>query len=550
MPVQAETHLKGLALSEGYAAARVCLFNEHRHRNLPVYNVKGAGIEREIDRVKQAVRIAEDRLNEIREQVEKRIGVAEAEIFVAHQMILKDKALHERIHALIEKEGINAESAVTRTLDEVEARLRDVDDEYIKERASDFGEIKRRLLDVLANLTPSLQCSATGGHCQKGKNRIVVAEELTPSLTVELDTDQVMGFVTERGGVNSHAAILARALGVPAVSGLAGIRQQILCGTEILVNGNTGEVVVWPTEETILAVRQVQPTPMRMPLPVDPVPGLKVMANISMASEIDDAILMKAEGVGLYRTEIEVIAAGRLLSEDELYERYAAVRRAVEGHAVIYRLYDLGSDKTLPTVTLPEEDNPSLGWRGARLLLGKTDLFRTQARALARVSQIGPVHVMYPMVIDLEQFLRLKKAFETATADIQRGEIHHGVMFEVPSACLQAGELLDHADFGSVGTNDLTQYLFAVDRGNEYVAYDYNPDRPVFWNLLQTMATAARARQKSLSVCGELAGDPRFVPQLKALGIDTISVSARRIPVVRAVAATEKGGKGTAGHAG
>lgn len=532
---QPERHFKGLPLSEGCTVAAVCLFNDRRHVNLPRYRVGGSDREHERQRVQRAIKAAARQLDALRVKVEERLGPAEAEIFVAHKMILEDKILHAKIFEFIDEEHLNAESAVSRALDMYEEKLLEVDDEYIKERATDFGDVKRRILDAIGDTKPELQCTDMK-HCQKGFNRIVVAEELTPSLTMELDTERTMGFVTERGGVNSHAAILARALGIPAVSGLPGIRDHVTCGTEILVNGSTGEIVIWPTEETVTRAHAEQTHEIRLPSAVPAVTGFKVNANINLPTDIDAALQMQAEGIGLYRTEFEILAAGRFFAEDELYRRYLSVAQAMAGTMVIFRLYDLGSDKSLPFVKWPAEENPSLGWRGARLLLGERKLLRIQARALARTSEGGRVHVMYPMIVDGAQFLELKAAFLEAIEGVPHGIIRHGVMFEVPSACIQAEDILQEADFGSIGSNDLTQYLFAVDRDNEKVSYDYNPDRPVFWNLMADMSDAARRTGKPLSICGELAGYPEYVEKLIALGFSSVSVSARRIPAVRMAA--------------
>jgi len=529
---QHETREKGLALSEGCVVARVCMFNEKRHSNLPLYRVGGGDVEREIKRTGRAIETATQRLDEIKGRVESDIGAAEAEIFVAQKTILQDPQLLGGIEKHIRTLGTNAEAAVAHVLDSYEAKLQGFDDEYIRDRASDFGEIKRRMLDVLSNIKPQLQCAGEE-HCQRGRNRIIVAEELTPSIMVDLDTEHVMGFVTERGGTHSHGAILARALGIPAVSGLSGIRDRIGCGTELLVDGNSGEVVIWPAEDTISTMCPARVGEVKGPQPVDPVPGCTVMANLRIAEDVTEAAAMKAEGIGLYRTEIEVIAAGRLFTEDEYYERYSGVLRAMKGHPVTYRLLDIGGDKALPFLPIPREDNPALGWRGGRLLLGRRDLLQTQARALARVSREGEIRVTYPMIAELEQFLALRGAFREAIDDVEHGSILHGVMFEVPSACLQAGEILKEADFGSIGTNDLIQYLFAVDRNNELVSADYHADRDVFWNLLAQMAAAARETGKPLSVCGELGGDVRYAARLRAAGIDTVSVNPRRIPSVR-----------------
>jgi len=533
--IKSETAFDGLALSRGIAFGKVCLLNENRQSNLPMYRVDGEGVEREIGRLDRAVKIAGERLEALRDKVEKQIGVPESEIFVAQRMILEDPTLSTEIAERIRTEFTNAESAVSFVLDSYEARIAALDDEYISARATDFGEIKRRLLDVMGNMQLSLQCDKT--HCAGPDGRVIVAQELTPSLTVDLDPDRTIAFVTEHGGVNSHAAILARAMGIPAVSGIPDIRDHVGCGAEILVNGTSGEVILWPAPQTVAGALATAAPKEEVPERVDPVDGFKVMANISWASEIDESLDMGAEGIGLYRTEFEIVAAERFLSEEELYERYVSVGRAMAGTVVIFRLFDIGSDKSLPFMGIPEEENPSLGWRGARLLLGRRDVLKTQSRALARTSIGGRVHVMYPMIVDVDQFLEIKGIFMDAVKDIECGVIKHGIMFEVPSACLQARDLFEVVDFASIGTNDLTQYLFAVDRDNDLVAYDYNPDRPVFWQLIRNMADAAREANKPLSVCGELAGYERFIPKLVEAGIRSVSVSPRRIAETRLAAA-------------
>jgi len=540
-----ETTFKGLSLSRGIAVARVCLFNEHRHSNLPEYRVDGEGVELEKQRLRRSVAVAGERLEEVRHGVADRIGAAEAEIFVAQRMILEDETLMTRMFGVIEADNVNAESAVVSVLDEYENRLLGVDNEYIKERSTDFGEVKRRLLDVLANAHPSLQC-AGGMHCQKGKDRIVVAQELTPSLTVEMDTEQTLGFITERGGVNSHAAILARALGIPAVSGIPDIHALLSCGMEVLIDGDAGEVVVLPREETLQRVQTRVAGRVRTPQPEAPVSGFTVMANISTSEEAAAAVAMRAEGIGLYRTEFELFAADRLLSEDEQYERYARVVAAMAGRPVTFRLFDIGGDKPLGFLDLPSEENPYLGWRGSRFLLDRRDFLQTQARALARVSAEGEVRVLYPMVVDLPQYRRMKELFCAARDGLPRGNLKHGVMFEVPAACLQAAEFFEECDFASIGTNDLVQYLFAVDRNNERVAYDYRPDREALWTLVRAMAKAAHDAGKPLSICGELAGDPDYIPRVREAGIHTVSVSPRLIPGVRLAA---HDGARTARHA-
>lgn len=524
-----ERRAQGLPLSGGMALGRVCLFDDHRHQEVPSYAIEPSRINDEIVRLEEALQITTRQLEDIRMQVHERMGTAEAGIFTAQKMIVEDPVISKEMREHIRADLSNAENAIHRVLDSYEARLGALDDEYIRERASDVGEIRRRLLNNLANTVPGLSCA---GLCRRGKNRIVVAEELTPSLTVSMNTDEVLAFVTERGGVNSHAAILARALGIPAVSGIQNIHSTVTCGTDILVNGDTGEVIFFPASET-LAACSCDIGRARRAEAVDPVPELEVQANITLCGEAAEACEMKAEGIGLYRTEFEFISAGQLLSEDEQFTRYAAVVAAMSGRITTFRMLDAGADKPLPELRIPREDNPALGLRGSRLLLRYPDIFRAQSRAIARVSQAGPVRVMFPMVVDVRQFCRLRSEFLEYTADIRTGKLEYGVMFEVPSAAIQADEIFREAQFASIGTNDLTQYLFAVDRDNALVAEDYNSDHPVFWTLMKSLAAAAAKHQRPLSVCGELAGMPEMVRKLMACGIRSVSCSPRAIPLIR-----------------
>lgn len=533
--VTSETRLVGLPISGGIAVGRVCRFNEQRHSSLATYRVSGDSVAREKERVSRAIELAAKELDTIIQNVATRLGAAEAKIFEAQKAIVGDPVLVDRIFQDLEDTLFNAETAVSRVLDDYEAQLLDLDDDYLKERATDIGEIRRRLLDMLADTALALQC-ADETRCQRGRGRVVVTAELTAGMTVAMDVGDIKAFVTERGGPTAHAAILARALGIPAVSGLKAIHSKLTCGTKLLVNGNTGEVIVWPNEEKIAQAAVAPGAIIGGTEAVEPVSQLTVMANISRSTEVHAAMTQQAEGVGLYRTEFEFFAAKRLLEEDEQYQRYAHVVQAMEGKRVCFRLLDIGGDKQGPPFNLPEEKNPYLGLRGSRLLLDQSELFQPQARALARVSMLGPVDVLYPMVVDVEQFLKLRTLFQEAVGDLETGDLRHGVMFEVPSACLSARELLEVSDFGSIGTNDLIQYLFAVDRNNELVAHDYTPDKPAFWTILEQIAVAARATGKTVSICGEVANNLQLLPKMMQLGLKTFSVSPRFIPNLRLTA--------------
>ena len=533
-----EMILKGLAISPGVAFGWVCLFNEGRHNNLPAYEIKGKGIEKEKDRFFHAVKQAQLRLDQTIQSIRTRLGDAEAEIFATQKMILEDYSIQKRILSEIENNSMNAELAITQALEYFETRILELDDEYIKERATDIGEVKRRLLDVLIDLNPSFQCSGDH-HCQRGKNRIVVAVELTPSLTMEMDTGHTLAFVTEKGGVASHAAILARAMRIPAVSGIKNIHSTLFCSAEVLINGTTGEVIVWPAKETVARHMEMQMASIP-PQICAPLPGYTIMGNLNLVRDAEEIFKNKAEGIGLFRTEFEFLSEGRLLTEDEQTQRYTALLQKMQGLPVYFRLLDIGGDKTADFFNLPEkEENPYLGFRGCRLLLGRPDLFRPQARALARASQTAQVNIMYPMIVDLAQFLKLKKNYEEVCADIPDQNVRHGVMFEVPSACYQADEIFEAADFGSIGSNDLIQYFFAVDRNNELVAYDYDPNRESFWRLLKTLAEASRKSGKPLAVCGEMAGMPKLVAKLKEIGINRVSVSPKLISDLRMALQTQ-----------
>ena len=532
-----ETRFEGLPISGGVVLSRVCLFNDWRHSRLPQYKVAGEGVARERARLEHAVLVASEHLAKLVGQVTQRVGAAQAAIFIAQKMMLEDEVLHTQMFEQIENSGLNAETVVSTSLDAYEFMLAQVGDDYLRERVTDIAEVRRRLLNVLGNMTPSLQCEDEH-HCHRGNNRIIVAEELTPTLTMALDTDHILGFVTEHGGAASHAAILARALGIPAVSGIDGIHNRLSCGIEVLLDGYNGALVVWPKESTLDEYPAVRRPAAAHAEPVGPVPGLSVMANINRHTEVGAAVAMLAEGIGLFRTEFAFFIAGRALTEEEQFEQYAATVHAMNGNPVTFRLLDMGGDKPVDFLNLPRQDNPQLGLRGARLLMARPELLEAQARALARASRYGPIEILYPMIADVEQFVALRDRFKKAAAGIETCSLRHGVMFEIPSACICAREILEEAEFGSVGTNDLTQYLFAVDRDNELVAGDYDTDKPAFWALMSSVVRAAAEARRPLSVCGEIAAYPPHVLRLMDLGVTSVSVSPRLIPDVRRAAAS------------
>lgn len=535
--IKLEMRLKGVGLSEGVSVARVCRLDKNQTLDIPSYSLNSSlEVDNELQRVIEAFDLTKKQMSDLEEEVRVNIGVTEAGIFSAQILMLSDDVVYGTITKLIKEKKMNAEAAVSQVFETFENKLLSFEDEHMRDRASDFSDIKHRLLMNYSNISQFHPTKHDKGK-KIGASCIVVVRELTPSLTMLVDTSTVKGFITEKGGMNSHAAILARAMGIPAVSGVHNVYATLEDQTEVLIDGVSGDLIIWPTEETI--ARKISPEIEIKEFDCDdfkPVNGYRVMGNLSFSTQLDSPLSDCAEGIGLYRTEFELIALGRMLTEDELYERYSLAVKKVKKGPVIFRMFDIGSDKTLPFIDIPEENNPALGWRGTRLLLQKPEILRTQARALARASVHGTIYVMYPMIIDVPQFLEIKELFEQSTSDLDYGEIHHGIMFEVPCACLAAKEFFEVVDFASIGTNDLIQHLFAVDRNNEKVAYDYNPDKPVFWSLIKSISDAAKDAGKHLSVCGELAGDPMYTKKFIDIGISIISVSFGRIIAVRAKA--------------
>lgn len=530
-----EIRLKGIKISEGIVLAEVCLFNTDRHYNLKLFMNPEDDHQNEKNRLQKAITMAEQQLENLISNVAKRLGKAEANIFMVQKMIVADAELHKEMFSEISNVNRSAEGAVTQVFDSYEKRLLAIDDEYLKTKTTDITEVKNRLLDILSETNPQLICSGAAGICEKGQGRIIVAKELTPSLTIGLETSSTKGFVTEHGGKLSHAAILARALGVPAVSGIKNIHQLVNCGTELLIDGYDGEIILNPSITTKQKFNLQYKTKKRKKaiIKIEPVSGVQIMSNINLASEVVQAIEYGSEGIGLYRTEFEFLARNQFLPKDQQATLYSKVIKAMDNFPVYFRLLDVGGDKAAEFLNLPKEDNPYLGFRGSRFLLANQMLLKTQACALAEAAEDKPLWILYPMIVDVEQFLKLKYLFQKAVKDYSNLDVKHGIMFEVPSACLAADDLLKEADFGSIGTNDLIQYLFAVDRNNEYVAYDYKPDRPVFWNLLSQIQKSAEKHKKCLSVCGEIASNPKYLKKLIQLGFSRFSVSPRLISGLR-----------------
>lgn len=524
----------GLSINFGTTLAPTCLYSAERHRHVIETRLKPGDVAGELKRYRDAVDECSAQLDQIAENTAKAIGKSESEIFVTQKHIINDPQITRQVEEAIRHKKQNAEYAVHQVFQGYEDKFRAIDNIYMRERAGDIGEVRTRLLDNLRNLRPGFICEGQP-HCSRGRNRIIVAEELTPDMVVHMDLENVKGFATEHGGISSHAAVIARSLGVPAVSGVHGLLDHVRCGDRILIDGDTGTVYLNPTRKTVedLAPRhrdedheiQVVRTPA----------GMQVMANAGMLEDVRLARAVDADGIGLFRTEILFLKESRLLSEDEQYGLYRQVIELMGGKPVVFRLLDVGGDKPLPFLHIEEEANPYLGWRGARFLLGSPDILRMQIRALARASAHGHVKIMFPMVVDSRQTEQLRRATHEimATTDADPERIELGAMFEVPSALFDARGIFRHVHFGSIGSNDLIQYLFAIDRNNERVSQDYNPSHPVLWQMLSKLSTVAASLDKPLSICGEMAAVDGMPTRLTDTGITSLSVHPRLVNRVR-----------------
>lgn len=536
---------RGLSINPGKILAPTCLYSAERHKKVvetPLQSKKEE--ELNLKRFERALRECTQELDEIFERVAEAVGQVEAEIFTTQKHIMNDPAVVEAVRRMITADKRNVEFAVSEVFGRFEKQFAGLSNRYMRERSSDIDEVRRRLLDHLHDLRPGFVCTGQR-HCSRGRNRIIVAEELTPHMIGNMDLEKVMGFVTEHGGLSSHAAIMARSLGVPAVSGVRGIFDHVDCGDSMFVDGDSGTVYLNPDEETAAMATPVAEVKAGDSCALESPEGTEVLANVSILEDAKAANAVNADGIGLVRTEMLFIKANRLLNEEEQYEQYARIVEAMDGKPVTFRLLDVGGDKPLPYTHVEEEANPYLGWRGARFLLGSPRIFAAQLRALARASSSGNVRIMFPMVVDQLQVRELVE-FSIDTfggLGIARDHFKIGVMFEVPSACLGAAEILQHVDFGSIGTNDLIQYLLAVDRNNDRVSADYDPDHPVLWQLMGQLAKTARDMGKPLSLCGEMAGREGIGGRLVNLGVSSLSVAPRLIPRVRNELALHSGRK-------
>jgi phosphotransferase system enzyme I (PtsI) len=510
--------------------------------------------EAEFRRLSEAIEETADEIGRLKERALAVVGQAEAAVFDAHLLILRDPELERRVRERL-AQGERAEEAVRASCDEFARELEALADEYLSQRAADVRDVGQHLLRVLGGAAGAVEDLSLESV---PPGSVLVAVDLAPSDTVRLDPEAVAAIATARGGPTSHTAIFARAMGIPAVVGTGPeLLASAQTGETVLVDGDEGLVIVRPKEEEVASARapaRGAPAPQRAPVagapdrsPAGPATEtrtrdgwrVKVEANIGHAREAEAAIAAGAEGVGLMRSEFLFLGRTSPPSEEEQYEAYRAVAESFGDRPVIIRTLDVGGDKALPYLEFGSEANPFLGWRGLRVCLDREDLFRTHLRAILRASAHGNVSLMFPMVAGVEEVRAAIALVDKVKADLRTSgtgsgtDVRIGVMVETPAAALLADHLVREVDFLSLGTNDLTQYTLAVDRTNERVTRLYRESSPALIKLIAATVAAARRAGRRVGVCGEMAGDLSFVPLLVGLGVDELSVSVPRIQAVK-----------------
>lgn len=527
--------LKGIAASSGIAIAKAYLLDEP---DLSFEKKKIEDVEQEVERFQDAIAHSKQDLEAIRDHAQENLGADKAAIFDAHLLVLSDPEMLTSIVDKIKEEKINAEFALKDTADMFVSMFEAMENEYMKERAADIRDVTKRILAHLLKVrlpNPSMISEEV----------IVVAEDLTPSDTAQLNREFVKGFTTNIGGRTSHSAIMARSLEIPAVVGTNAVTKEIQNGDLVIVDGLKGEVHINPTDELVVAYHKVFKSYEAQKAQWAKLVNEKTLteddhqvelaANIGTPEDLEGAIKNGAEGVGLYRTEFLYMGREEFPSEEEQFEAYKAVLKGMNGKAVVVRTLDIGGDKKLPYLNLPEEMNPFLGFRAIRLCLEEQAIFRTQLRALLRASAYGNLRIMFPMIATLNEFRQAKSVLEeekTKLVNAGVGVADHieiGIMVEIPSTAVLADQFAKEVDFFSIGTNDLIQYTMAADRMNERVSYLYQPYNPSILRLIKMVIDAAHKEGKWAGMCGEMAGDEIAIPILLGLGLDEFSMSATSI---------------------
>ncbi len=533
--------ISGILASPGIAFAKALLLKEDE---IVINNesVAEANIETEVARFFDARAKSSQQLEAIKVMAGRTFGEEKEAIFEGHIMLLEDEELEGDIVTLIRDERFSAEKAIHHAIEQYASMMAELDDPYLRERATDFRDIGTRLVkNALGMEIVNLSTI--------DEEVILVAHDLTPSETAQINLNFVRGFVTDIGGRTSHTSIMARSLELPAIVGTNDVTKQVKSGDFLVLDALRNHVLINPSEDELNKLKDAQAKFLAekaelaklKELPAETTDGhrVEVCANIGTIKDMDGAHRNGAEGVGLYRTEFLFMDRDALPSEEEQYQAYKEVAESMPDHPIIVRTMDIGGDKELPYMKFPKEMNPFLGWRAVRIFFDRKDIMHTQLRAILRASNYGKLRIMFPMIISVEELRALKQEIEELKAELRNEQlpfdesIEVGVMIETPAAAVIARHLAKEADFFSIGTNDLTQYTLAVDRGNELISGLYNPLSPSVLTLIKQVIDASHAEGKWTGMCGELAGDDRASLLLLGMGLDEFSMSAMSIPRVK-----------------
>ena len=533
--------ISGIPASPGIVFGKALVLKEEKIV-LDTEKIKDDQIDAEVARFYAGREAAVEQLTAIKDRAFQSLGEEKAAIFEGHLMILEDEELEEEIIAYLRSHKVNAGVAASKIIDQQVEMLSEIDDEYLKERAGDIRDIGNRLIkNILGMKVVDLG--------EIDEEAILVAYDLTPSETAQLNLDKVLGFITDIGGRTSHTSIMARSLELPAIVGTNDVTEKVKTGDYLILDAINNVVYVNPSREDIerlkkleaqLAEEKAELAKLK-DLPALTLDGhrVDVVANIGTIRDCEGADRNGTEGVGLYRTEFLFMDRDQLPSEEEQFIAYKEVVEAMNGRIVILRTMDIGGDKELPYLDLPKEMNPFLGWRAIRIAFDRRQILHDQLRAVLRASAFGKLAVMFPMIISVEEIRELKSEIEVLKQELRdEGKafdenIQIGVMVETPAAAVNARFLAKEVDFFSIGTNDLTQYTLAVDRGNEMISHLYNPLSPAVLNLIKQVIDASHAEGKWTGMCGELAGDEKATLLLLGMGLDEFSMSAISIPRIK-----------------
>lgn len=538
-----EVIVQGIAASPGIAYGQVFLYLKS-DLELPSYQVDPDKRPAEVARFEQALLLTREQITKIRDEVEKNLGADEARIFDAHLLVLEDQALITESIREFENTGRNIETCFNAVAQRYIKAFDQIDDEYLRERAGDLRDVTER---VLRNLLGQTAYNLS----QLVDRRVVVANDIAPSDAAGIDRSQAMGLVTETGSKTSHAVIVSRSMKIPAVVGAAGIVKLASNGDRVIVDGYDGVVILHPTDQTLFRYGQLRREKESMeerlmrevhqPAVTRDGHRIPLRANIEKAEEVDFVKEHAGEGVGLFRTEFLFLSSQKIPSEEELYNAYRRVAEAFAPEPVTIRTLDLGGDKPMTGAPelFPNESNPFLGFRAIRFCLRHHDIFKAQLRAILRASAHGRVMLMYPMISGTEELLEANALLADCRTELALqgvpfdAKMPVGSMIEIPSAALTADALARHCDFFSIGTNDLIQYLIAIDRVNDRVAHLYEPTHPAVLRVLKEIVNKGHAARLKVSVCGEMAGDPVLAPLLIGLGVDELSMTPPLLPATK-----------------